>query len=324
MIGCHLRLIAHELAAHVWKKLADSLVGCCAFVRYYIYHTQAINSATQPKKEDTMQHSAAYTRAEEPCWTGLYRTAGVAAMVTAVVIVLGVVVFLVWPPATVASVAEWFAHFQTNALRGLLDLDLLMLLGNLAAIPIWVASFVALWRTSPSLTALAAPLGLVGAATYFASSRLFEMLALSSQYAAATSATAARMLEAAGQSMLTTYLGAFAATTGTAPAFWSFQGTAFNVSFALTASGRHPYIGRHAAQSGLRQAGGLRGAGGQRPSARPLCAAGRHLALGALTPAATRVVCAPGAVLLAAWASKFLVDKSDDDPNELHHPDNLI
>lgn len=39
-----------------------------------------------------MEHSAAYTRAEEPCWTGLYRTAAVAAMVTAVVIVLGVAV----------------------------------------------------------------------------------------------------------------------------------------------------------------------------------------------------------------------------------------
>ena len=182
-----------------------------------------------------MQRSAAYMRAEAPCWTGLYRTAAVAAAVTAVVIVLGVAVFLVWPPATSASVAAWFAHFQANLLRGLLDLDLLMLLGNLAAIPIWVASFVALWRSSPSLAALAAPLGLVGAATYFSSSRLFEMQALSSQYAAATSAAERAMLEAAGQSMLTTYLGAFAATTGTPPAFWSFQGTAFNVSFVLTA-----------------------------------------------------------------------------------------
>jgi len=139
------------------------------------------------------------------------------------------------PSEAEASVAGWFAHFQQSWLRGMLDLDLLMLLSNLAGIPIWVAGFVALRRTSPSLVALAAPMGLVAAATYFSSSRLFEMQVLSSQYAAATSDAQRSMLEAAGQSMLPTYLGAFAATTGTSPGFWSFQGTAFNVSFALAA-----------------------------------------------------------------------------------------
>ena len=43
------------------------------------------------------------------------------------------------------------------------------------------------------------------------------------------------MLAAAGQSMLTTYLGAFAATTATVPSIWNYQGTAFNVSFVLSA-----------------------------------------------------------------------------------------
>jgi hypothetical protein len=112
--------------------------------------------------------------------------ARVAAAITAVVIVLGVVTFLVWPPLATASVADWFARFQASWLHGMLDLDLLMLVSNIAAIPIWVAGYLALRRTSPSLMALAAPLGLVAAATYFSSSRLFEMVALSSQYAAAT------------------------------------------------------------------------------------------------------------------------------------------
>lgn len=183
-----------------------------------------------------MQHSGAYAGADEMCWAGLYRTAAGAAAVTALAVVLGVAVFLAWPPATTASVAEWFGHFQANWLRGMLDLDLLMLISNLTAIPLWVAAGVALCRTSTSLAALAAPLGLVGAATYFSSSRLFEMLALSSQYAAATNDAQRTMLEAAGQTMLTTYLGAFAATTGALPAFWSFQGTAFNVSFVLSAT----------------------------------------------------------------------------------------
>ena len=36
--------------------------------------------------------------------------------------------------------------------------------------------------------------------------------------------------------MLTTYLGTFAATTAAAPSLWNYQGTAFNVSFVLSAT----------------------------------------------------------------------------------------
>lgn len=182
-----------------------------------------------------MQRSASYTPGEDSCWRGLYLTGGSAAVITAVAIVLGVVTFLVWPPLATASVADWFARFQESWLRGMLDLDLLMLVSNVAAIPIWVAGFIALRRASPSLMALAAPCGLVAVATYFSSSRLFEMAALSGQYAAATTDAQRAMFAAAGQSMLTTYLGAFAATTAAAPSIWNYQGTAFNVSFVLSA-----------------------------------------------------------------------------------------
>ena len=207
-----------------------------------------------------MQQTGAYAGPDETPWVGLYRVAAGAAAVTALAVILGVTAFLAWPPATTATVAEWFANFQANWLRGMLDLDLLMLISNLAAIPIWVAGGVALRRTSPSLAALAAPLGLVGATTYFSSSRLFEMLVLSRQYAAATNDAQRAMLEAAGQAMLTTYLGAFAATTGTPPPFWSFQGTAFNLSFALSATAgillaiamlRSPAFGKLAGYVGL-------------------------------------------------------------------------
>lgn len=183
-----------------------------------------------------MQRSESYAQAEDSCWQGLYRTAGVAALITTAAIALGVVAFIAWPPPVEAGVADWFALFQDNWLLGMLDLDLLMLISNLAAIPIWVASYVALHRTSPSLLALAAPLGLVAVATYFASSRLFEMAALSSQYAAATTDAQRATLAAAGQSMLTTYLGTFAATVAAAPVTWNYQGTAFNVSFVLSAT----------------------------------------------------------------------------------------
>ena len=237
-----------------------------------------------------MQRSAPYTPVEGSCWTGLYHTAGVAAVITAMAIVLGVVAFLVWPPLATASVADWFARFQESWLRGMLDLDLLMLVSNVAAIPIWVAGFVALRRASPSLMALAAPLGLVAAATYFPSSRLFEMAALSSQYAAATTDAQRAMLAAAGQSMLTTYLGTFAVTTAAMPSGWNYQGTAFNVSFVLSA-----LAGILMSVAMLRgsvfEADRIPGPGRQCCRPRLVCAGGGRVAVAAVAAAPLCLVC---------------------------------
>ncbi|MFN8486251.1 MAG: DUF4386 family protein [Caldilineaceae bacterium] len=167
-----------------------------------------------------------------PSWQGLYKVGGVAALLTAVLIVLGVVTFVVWPPPPPeASVTEWFALFQHNWLVGMLGLDLVMLVSYLVLIPLLLALYIALRRTNEVLMALAATFGFIGIATYFASSRLFEMLALSQQYAAATTDVQRASLVAAGQSVLITYLGSFAAPA--ARSAWNYQGTAFNVSFVL-------------------------------------------------------------------------------------------
>ena len=78
--------------------------------------------------------------------------------------------------------------------------------------------FLALWatlrRSSQSLMAIALTLELVGIATYYASTVAFEMLSLSNQYTAAERFT----FLTAGLVMLMTW-----------------QGTAFNVSYILSA-----------------------------------------------------------------------------------------
>jgi hypothetical protein len=172
----------------------------------------------------------ARVRGAEVRWATLYAVGGVGALVVGAMTVFGVITFLAWPPPE-GAVTEWFALFERNWLVGMLGLDLGMLVSFLANIPVILALYVVLRRASESLTALATVLGLVAIATYFASSRAFEMLALSRQYAAATTDAQRLMLEAVGQSMLTTYLGPFA---GAAPAGgWNYQGTAFNLSFVL-------------------------------------------------------------------------------------------
>ncbi len=167
-------------------------------------------------------------------WKGLYQVGGAAALVTAAMTVAGVVAYLAWPPPEDGTVTAWFTLFQQNWLLGMLSLDLVMLVSYVALIPVLLALYVALRRASEALMALAATLGLVSIATYFASSRVFEMLALSRQYAAATTEAQRATLVAAGQSMLTTYLGPFA-MAASGPGV-NYQGTAFNVSFVLWAT----------------------------------------------------------------------------------------
>lgn len=165
-------------------------------------------------------------------WQSLYKVGGVAALVTAALVVTGVITFVAWPPPPPeAPVTDWFALFQRNWFVGMLSLDLVMLASYIVIIPLLLALYVALRRCSEVLMALATAFGLVGTATYFASSRVFEMLALSQQYAAATTEAQRASLVTIGQSMLITYLGSFAAPASLS--VWNYQGTAFNVSFVF-------------------------------------------------------------------------------------------
>jgi hypothetical protein len=141
----------------------------------------------------------------ESGWRDLYWIAGLAALLTALFIPIQIVVFVVWPPPS--TVTGWFTLFHNNRLLGLLDMDLLILVEVVLLIPILLALYVVLRRVTPSFTALATTLGLVGIVAYFASNPAFSMVTLSDQYAAATTDAQRSALLAAGQAMLATYSG---------------------------------------------------------------------------------------------------------------------
>ncbi len=172
--------------------------------------TSSIASPSASQKP--MDASRAETAAS--AWKPLYRMAGVAALLMVVFIPIQSIVFVVWPPPS--TVIGWFTLFQHNRLLGLLDMDLLLIVDQVLMGLVLLAFYAALKRASPSLMAIALTAGLVGIAAYFASSTAFNMLSLSSQYAAATTAVQRAMFEASGQATL---------------AIW--QGTAFDVSYVL-------------------------------------------------------------------------------------------
>ena len=145
-------------------------------------------------------------------WTVLYKTAGVAALMTVFIIPVQVIIFILFPFP--ANVAGWFALFQNNWLAGLIDLDLLLVVDNVLFVPVFLALYIALKRASESIMTIATALGFLGLVLFITFNPSFQMLSLSSQFAAATTDAEKSVLLAAGQVMLA-----------------NWQGTAFQVAY---------------------------------------------------------------------------------------------
>ena len=149
-------------------------------------------------------------------YANLYRWAAIAVIGILVMFPLQMSVFaLAWPPP--ATAADSYSLLQDNWLIGLLSLDVLLLVDWVLMVPVWLALYVALRRTSPSAVLLSVTLALVAVSTYFASNTAFEMLSLSAQHAAADTEAERQMLLAAGEAHLA-----------------GFAGTAFDVSYVLS------------------------------------------------------------------------------------------
>lgn len=157
--------------------------------------------------------------ASDTAWRGVYAAGAVGALLTAALIPCQMILYIGWPPPAHGTAADWFAFFQGNPLHGLLSLDLVMMVEQVLVIPIVVALYSLLHRSSNSTMALALAGWLVGATLFIASNTAFQMLALSNGYAAATSDAARAPFLAAGEAMLATYWG---------------QGTSFVFGYVLS------------------------------------------------------------------------------------------
>ena len=148
-------------------------------------------------------------------WSSLYKIAGVAALITAIIIPIQLVVFMASPPPNTAL--EYFRLFQKNWLLGLLDLDFLLIVDNILAIPIFLALFVSLKKTKASFMLIATFIGIIGIILLlFSREATFTMMSLSDQYYAATTDIEKTMCLGSGQTMLFIY-----------------NGTVFNLSYIL-------------------------------------------------------------------------------------------
>jgi hypothetical protein len=148
--------------------------------------------------------------AEHDDWRTLYRIAAAAAIVVLALVPVQMFVFLNWPPPT--EVGDWFALYQQNALVGLIDMDLLLIVDQVLIGIVCLALCVLLWRASRAWISIALLFAVIACATYIASNPAFEMLRLSHRFAAAVTPMQRMQALSAGEAMVATWLGSSFAT----------------------------------------------------------------------------------------------------------------
>lgn len=155
-------------------------------------------------------------RADSEQGTVIYRVGGWAALTVVVIVLVNGVVLMFNPiPSTVLG---HFQQIEQNKLVGLVNLDLVMLVSQLLAVPIFVALYAALRRASYWLAGLGLGVALAGAFLYLAVNPTFSFLYLSDQYAAAATAAQRAAYLAAGEALWANY-----------------QGSAFGLSYLMAA-----------------------------------------------------------------------------------------
>jgi len=141
----------------------------------------------------------------EERWNFLYRTAAIAALVSVALFLFQIVAFFVWsPPSTVSG---HFALLQSRPVVGLVSLDFVIVVDEVLAIPIWLALYLSLHRLHESLVLIATALSAVSIECFLIATPALNMLFLSHQYAAASTAADRNGILGAGQAVLSSWFG---------------------------------------------------------------------------------------------------------------------
>ncbi len=143
----------------------------------------------------------------ESRWQRLYQSAGAAALLVAILIVVQISVSILWPPPETSLDA--FSLFQKNVLLGFLANGFLTVIGGILVVPVLLAFYIALRKTGEPSMLIAATLGLIGVCSLINSNPAAGLQSLSGRYLAAASEAQGAIHLAAGEVLL-------AAGTGTA------------------------------------------------------------------------------------------------------------
>jgi hypothetical protein len=143
---------------------------------------------------------AVIARTDDQPYASLLRFGGVAALVVAVLTVIEVVAFSLYPqPSTIAG---WFDLFLGSPIIALVDFWGLEIPMYAMLAIVFLALYVVLRADNQAGMSIALTLALLGVAIFFATNNPFSMLSLSRRYAAATTDAEKSVLLAAGEAVL--------------------------------------------------------------------------------------------------------------------------
>jgi hypothetical protein len=144
----------------------------------------------------------------EPRWKDLYRLAGIAAIISILIILLGFVTYFIWPYSPGAESTEDILRLlQSDRLGGLISLDIFLFIGNLFSMMLFLALYVSLKKVNESYALVAAALGLIGLVLLIPARPISELFALSRLYSAATKEAAKNQYLGAGEALLLLFNG---------------------------------------------------------------------------------------------------------------------
>jgi hypothetical protein len=138
-------------------------------------------------------------------WLGLYKFAGMAALLVVFVAMLDIGLAILGGPArenSTITTLEWFTHFQTKPFSAFSNLGLMNIIYQIAAIPLYLALCHIHRKGSQAFAVLAFVFFCIGAAVYFSTNTVFSVFALSRQYALAVTDPQKAALLAAGDAAL--------------------------------------------------------------------------------------------------------------------------
>jgi hypothetical protein len=148
------------------------------------------------------------TEIADPRWRDLYKIAGIAAVVSEIVIILGLVTYFIWPyaPGT-ESTESIFINLQNNTLGALISLDLFLLIGDLFSFLLFLGLYLSLKQVSESFALITLAVGLIAVVFLIPARPLLELYRLSESYMTATTEAAKSQYLAAGEALLASFDG---------------------------------------------------------------------------------------------------------------------
>jgi hypothetical protein len=141
-------------------------------------------------------------------WKQLFTIGAIAAVVSGIVIILGIVSYFFWPyaPGKISTEAI-FVLIQNNKLGALVSMDFFLVLGNLFGILLFIALYVSLKNVNESYALIALVLGLIAAVLIIPARPISELFTLSGLYSTAATPAAKSQYLAAGEALLALFNG---------------------------------------------------------------------------------------------------------------------